>query len=63
MNNINEKKEKLLNKEITVADLTSNEVNEIKEMIKKDLASKQKELSDLNKKIREIKVQIDNWAN
>ena len=57
------KKNKLINKEILVSDLNSEEVEKIKKSIKKDLDLKKEELSDLNKKIKEMKKKIDNWAN
>lgn len=57
------KKNKLLNKEILVSDLNSEEVEKIKKSIQKDLDLKKEELSDLNKKIKEMKKKIDNWAN
>ena len=60
---INEKKEKLIRKEISIADLTSYEVEEIKENVKQDLISKKQELNDLNQKIKNIKGKIDNFAN
>lgn len=60
---INEKKEKLLNKEISVFDLSSEEVEQIKEDVQKDLKNKKNELVDLNKKIKSIKEKIDNWEN
>ena len=61
--NINEKKEKLLKKEINVSDLTSDEVNEIKKIVEKDLVSKKEELKNINIKIKQMKTTIDNWAN
>ena len=57
------KKNKLINKEILVSDLNSEEVEKIKKSIKKDLDLKKEELSDLNKKIKEMKKKIDNWVN
>ena len=57
------KKNKLLNKEILVSDLNSEEVEKIKKSIQKDLDLKKEELSNLNKKIKEMKKKIDNWAN
>lgn len=57
------KKNKLINKEILVSDLNSEEVEKIKKSMRKDLDLKKEELSDLNKKIKEMKKKIDNWAN
>ena len=51
--NINEKKEKLINREISISDLSSNEVEKIKKQ----------ELKSLNEKIKQMKLKIDNWAN
>lgn len=60
---INEKKDKLLNKEISISDLTSDEVEKIKKSVKKDLEVKKEELNDINQKIKNIKIKIDNWSN
>lgn len=60
MNNIEKKKEKLMNKEISVFDLTKKEVEQISQKVKEDLDEKKQELKDVNQKIKEIKVKIDN---
>ncbi len=60
---IEERKEKLLKKEINISDLDSQEVETIKSSLKVDLASKREELKQINKKIREMKTKIDNWAD
>ena len=61
--NINEKKEKLINKEISISDLNSEEVEKIKESVKKELELKKQELDNLDKKIKEMKKKVDNWVN
>lgn len=60
---VNKKKEKLINKEISVYDLSSKEVEEIKEIVEKELEDKKNDLNNLNKKIKDMKVRIDNWQN
>ena len=60
---IDEKKEKLINNELLISDLTSEEVEKIKKSLKIDLNSRKEELINLNKKIKEMKIKIDNWAN
>lgn len=61
--NMNEKKEKLINQEISVFDLTNNEVKQLKDIVRNDLEKKKKELDNLNQKIKDMKTKIDNWAN
>lgn len=61
--NIEEKKEKLINKEISVYDLSSEEVEKIKESVKEELEKRKIELNNLNGKIKELKTKIDNWNN
>ena len=61
--NIDEKREKLINKEISVSDLSSKEVEQIKNNVKIELEKKKIELNNLNCKIKELKTKIDNWAN
>ena len=61
--NINEKKEKLINKEISISDLNSNEVEKIKKYIEEDLTLKKQELDSLNEKIKEMKNIVDNWKS
>ena len=63
MNKIDMKKEMLLNDEISVMDLNEKEVKKIKESFEKDLEDKRQELSELNQRIKDVKVKIDNWAN
>ena len=58
---INEKKEMLLNQEISIADLTLEEVEQIKEIVQKELKMKKQELDKINQKIKEMKLKIDNW--
>ena len=61
--NIEEKKEKLINKEISVYDLSSEEVEKIKGSVKEELEKRKIELNNLNGKIKELKTKIDNWNN
>lgn len=58
---INEKKEKILNQEISIADLSLEEVEQIKELVQRDLKNKKQELNDVNQRIKEVKIKIDNW--
>lgn len=58
---INEKKEKILNQEISIADLSLEEVEQIKELVQRDLKNKKQELNDVNQRIKEMKIKIDNW--
>ena len=60
---MNSKKEKLLNNEISVFDLTDEEILEMKKNVKKELVSEKEKLDKLNKRIKDMKVKIDNWAN
>ena len=48
--------------EMTVLDLSNDEVKILKKEFKNDLDINYKNLEKINKKIREIKVKIDNWA-
>ncbi|MCI8309482.1 MAG: hypothetical protein HFJ45_04685 [Clostridia bacterium] len=59
---IQELKEKLMNNQMTVLDLSNDEVKILKKEFKNDLDINYKNLEKINKKIREIKVKIDNWA-
>lgn len=59
--NINEKKDKLIKNEISIFDLTDNEIEEIKAKLDNDIQKKKKELDTINKKIKNMKVKIDNW--
>jgi len=52
---------KLNNNKITVGDLSSEEVRILTQVYKIDLNGKNKELDDLNQKIKNIKYKIDNW--
>ena len=61
--NIEEKKEKLIKKEISISDLNSNEVEVIKKSVKEELEKKRLELNNINLKIRNLKTKIDNWSN
>lgn len=63
MSSIDEKKQKLINKEISVSDLTVDEVEKLTKAVSQDLDDKKEELNNLNKKIKEMKVKIDNWSN
>ena len=59
--NIESLKEKLKNREIKVEDLTDEEVINLIEEFKKEIDENSKELEILNKKIKDIKIKIDNW--
>ena len=59
---IQELKEKLMNNQMTVLDLSNDEVKILKKEFKNDLDINYKNLEKINKKIKEIKVKIDNWA-
>ncbi len=61
--NIKEKKEKLINNEIAISDLDSSELEQLKNIVKKDLDAKRLELSKLNEKIKEMKTKIDNLVD
>lgn len=54
-------KEKLKNREIKVEELTDEEVINLIEEFKKEIDENSKELEILNKKIKDIKIKIDNW--
>lgn len=60
--NIKKKKEMVINGEISVYDLKSKEVESITKSVQKDLDDKKQELAELNQKIRDVKVRIDNFA-
>lgn len=60
---ISEKGKKLINKEISISDLSSKEVKDISKSIKKELELKKSELNNLNEQIKNMKKRIDNWAN
>ena len=60
---INEKKEMLMKDELSVYDLTQEEVKKMKKIIKKDIDKKRIELNEINNKIRDMKIKIDNWSN
>ncbi|MBR1539803.1 MAG: hypothetical protein IJ629_01240 [Clostridia bacterium] len=62
MMNIKKKKEQLMKQEISVYDLTPEEVEKITKSVKKELTTTKEELVDLNKKIKAMKAKIDNWA-
>lgn len=61
--NIDEKKQKLINKEISVSDLSLEEVEYLKNQVRKELNEKKDDLNKLNKNIKAMKNRIDNWAN
>ena len=61
--NVKEKKEKLWEQQISIADLTTEEVEELKESFQKDLRLKKQELSRINRDIRAMKSRIDSWSN
>lgn len=61
--NIDEKKQKLINKEISVSDLSLEEVEYLKTQVRKELNEKKDDLNKLNKNIKAMKNRIDNWAN
>ena len=61
--NVKEKKEKLWEQQISIADLTTEEVEELKESFQKDLKLKKQELSRINRDIRAMKSRIDSWSN
>ena len=61
--NIDEKKQKLINKEISVSDLSIEEVEYLKTQVRKELNEKKDDLNKLNKNIKAMKNRIDNWAN
>lgn len=50
-------------KNIDVADLSDEEVKILVLDVEKRIKEKQKELDELNEKIRKIKIKIDNWNN
>ena len=50
-------------KKINVADLSDEEVKVLILDVEKRIKTKQKELEELNEKIRKIKIKIDNWNN
>ena len=58
---VEKKKEKLINQEISVFDLTQKEVIKIKDSVENELDLKKQELKDVNQKIKEIKTKIDNY--
>lgn len=60
---IKKRKEQLMKQEISVYDLTSEEVEKITKSVKKDLDAKKEELSQLNVKIKDMKRVIDNWGH
>ncbi|MBR2289596.1 MAG: hypothetical protein IJ867_03060 [Clostridia bacterium] len=60
---LNSKKRMLINEEISVFDLTPEEVAKMKKSFEKDLQNKKQELKEINQKIRNMKTRIDNWAN
>ena len=55
-------KKQLQNKEISVLDLSCKDVKSITKKMKKELEEKQIELDELNEKIKDIKVRIDNFG-
>jgi predicted translin family RNA/ssDNA-binding protein len=57
----NELKEKLLNGEIDIDSLSDEEVALMNTEMKKELSFQNERLANINKKIKEIKVKIDNW--
>ena len=60
---IDVKKEKLMNGEISIDDLAPEEIEQMKKIVKKEINSKKKELDKLNGKIKDMKTKIDNWSN
>ena len=54
-------KKQLQNKEISVLDLSCKDVKSITKKMKKELEEKQIELNELNEKIKDMKVRIDNF--
>jgi hypothetical protein len=58
---IKELKEKLINSELSVDNLTGNQVKILVKELENDLKIKQEELDELNKKIKNIKIKIDNF--
>ena len=55
--------EEFKGKKINVADLSDEEVKILILDVEKRIKQKQKELDELNEKIRKIKIKIDNWNN
>ena len=55
--------EKLIKKEISVTDLSSQEVKLAISDAKKMLKEKTKELEEINEEIKDLKKKIDNWEN
>jgi len=60
---VREKKEKLWKQEISLVDLTTEEVEELKKSFQKDLRLKKQELNRINKDIRAMKSKIESWSN
>jgi hypothetical protein len=58
---VKELKEKLINSELSVDNLTGNQVKILIKELENDLKTKQEELDELNKKIKDIKIKIDNF--
>jgi predicted translin family RNA/ssDNA-binding protein len=61
--NTDELKEKLLNGKIDIDSLSDEEVAIMNNEMKNELDFQHERLSNINKKIKEIKVKIDNWNN
>lgn len=62
-NYINTLKERLKNKEILVKDLSEEDVKILKKEFEEDIENHKKELEEINNRIKNIKVKIDNWNN
>jgi predicted translin family RNA/ssDNA-binding protein len=61
--NTDELKEKLLNGKIDIDSLSDEEVAIMNNEMKNELDFQHERLSNINKKIKEIKIKIDNWNN
>lgn len=53
----------LIDNKMSVDELSDIEVDFLINLIKNDILKKTKELEELNQKIRNLKIKIDNWGN
>jgi hypothetical protein len=53
----------LIDNKMSVDELSDIEVDFLINLIKNDILKKTKELEELNQKIRNLKIKIDNWEN
>lgn len=59
--NIKELKMKLETKKIKVEDLTIDEIELLKSEYRNEIFVTNKKIDEINKKIKDIKIKIDNW--